>query len=136
MGWRSAKKRGSHSMASAGFQDLLTFFFRAQGRIGRAEYGLGIAFIYAINFAILSFVIVHTDGEPGALVLATIAAIPLTIAFLVIVVKRCHDLGLPGTFVLLLFVPIVNLFWIVALLFVPGNAAPNLYGPPPLFRRD
>lgn len=123
-------------MAAAGFQDVLGFFYRPQGRIGRAEYALGIAFIYAINFAILSFVVLHTDGEPGAIVLASIAAIPLTIAFVVIVVKRCHDLGLPGTFVLLMFVPIAGILWIVALFFIPGTAGPNLYGPPPAFRRD
>lgn len=100
------------------------------------EYALGVGLIYAVNLAILAFLLARTDLSSGALVLAFLVGIPLVVAYLVLVVKRCHDMGLPGSFLLLLFVPIAGLFWFAALFLVPGNAQPNMYGPPPAFRRD
>ena len=43
--------------------ELLRFFFRASGRISRQEYALGVAFIYAVNVAILFLALAHTDFE-------------------------------------------------------------------------
>lgn len=122
-------------MSAGKLDQLLTFFYRPQGRIARGEYALGVLFIWAVSFAILSFVVAQTGGSPGWLVFTAILGIPLTVAFLVLVVKRCHDLGLPGSFVLLLAVPVAGFVWIVVLMMIPGNSAPNLYGPAPAFRR-
>lgn len=44
--------------------------------------------------------------------------------------RRLHDSGRSGWFVLLLFVPLINLFCI-ALLCLPGTPGPNRYGPEP-----
>lgn len=123
-------------MAAAGLDQTLAFFYRPQGRIGRGEYLLGIAFIWSISFAILSLVIAHTDASPGMLVVGSILGIPMTVAFLVLVAKRCHDLGLPGSFLLLLAVPFAGIIWLLALMIIPGNRGPNLYGPPPTFRTE
>lgn len=123
-------------MQSAGLDQVLAFFCRPQGRIGRLEYSLGIAFIYALSLAMMTFVLARMGTDGGALTLAFILTLPLTIAMFIIVAKRCHDIGLPGTFVLLLFVPLAGLIWLIALFFIPGTPAPNAYGAAPQFRRD
>jgi uncharacterized membrane protein YhaH (DUF805 family) len=111
---------------------LAAFFFRANGRIARGEYALGVAFIDALAFALLFFVIARMDAQPPYLLLLLVD-LPLVAAFFVVAAKRCHDIGLPGSFVLLLLVPIVGLGWLVALAFIPGSAGPNSYGPEPEF---
>jgi uncharacterized membrane protein YhaH (DUF805 family) len=50
--------------------------------------------------------------------------------------KRCHDLGLPGTYFLLILVPAVGLLWPFALAFLPGNPETNIYGAPPKFEPE
>lgn len=111
---------------------LVGFFFRAHGRIARSEYALGVAFIDALAFSLLFFIIARMDAHPPYLFL-TIIDLPLIAAFFVVAAKRCHDIGLPGSFVLLLLVPIVGIGWLIALAFIPGSAGPNAYGPEPEF---
>jgi uncharacterized membrane protein YhaH (DUF805 family) len=115
---------------------MLRFFFRASGRIGRREYALGMGVIYALAAAMLAWLVNHDRLDDANLLLLALAGLPLTAAMLVLVAKRCHDLALPGSFVLLLAVPAIGLLWIIALGFIPGNAGPNLYGAPPRFSPD
>ena len=111
---------------------LVAFFFRANGRIARSEYALGIAFIDALAFALLFFVIARMDSQPSYLLLMLVD-LPLIAACFIVAAKRCHDVGVPGSFVLLLLVPIIGLGWLVALAFIPGAPGPNAYGPEPEF---
>lgn len=52
---------------------------------------------------------------------------------LAISVKRCHDLGKSGWFVLLGIIPIVNLYYAVEVGFQKGTVGENKYGSDPLF---
>jgi len=124
------------AMTPAGLDQILSFFFRPQGRISRREFGLGTLFILLFDSAILVLLVGRGTPHP-ALILAMLAlGLPLTIAQFVLVAKRCHDLNLPGSFVLLLVVPAFNAVWLLMLAVLPGNPAPNAYGPPPRFRPD
>jgi uncharacterized membrane protein YhaH (DUF805 family) len=123
-------------MRSVDFNDIVTFFFRANGRIGRVEYFLGAAFIYAVNLAILSFALDQGELSDGTIVLLWLVGVPSLVGVLVVMAKRCHDIGLPGTFVLIAVVPIVGLLWEIALFFIPGTDGPNRYGPAPAFVAD
>jgi len=120
-------------MPAASPAQVLAFFFRPQGRIGRTEYALGIVFVYAVSFALMLFVLSRFGAEGGPILLAMVVTLPLTVAAFVIVAKRCHDLGLPGTFLLLVFVPMIGVIWLIALAFIPGTAGPNVYGAAPRF---
>lgn len=120
-------------MHPVGVNALARFFFRPAGRIARREYALGIGLILAVNVAVFSFLVGRGEPEPVSVVLLTVLATPFFVAQLVLVAKRCHDIGLPGSYVLLLFVPIVGLAWFLALAFLPGNPGPNVYGPAPRF---
>jgi len=123
-------------MPAAASADIIRFFFRAEGRIGRMEYALGTAFILAVDLAAILFLIARTDLAASALLVVAVAGLPLTVAELVLVAKRCHDIGLPGSFILLLAVPPIGVFWLIALALIPGDQKPNLYGAPPRFGPD
>jgi uncharacterized membrane protein YhaH (DUF805 family) len=123
-------------MSTAGPDKLLSFFFRPQGRITRREYALGAGMIVAINAAVLAFLITSGDPAPGLLLVIALLGIPLTVALFVVAAKRCHDIGLPATFTLLLIVPFFGPFWLLALALIPGTGGPNAYGPTPTFQSD
>ncbi|MEO8669042.1 MAG: DUF805 domain-containing protein [Bauldia sp.] len=123
-------------MATVGLTELGRFFFRPEGRIGRLEYCLGAGLILALDLAMLSALFLYTDATPGDMMATAVVGLPLTVAMFFVVTKRCHDFGLPGSFVLLLAVPIVGVFWLLALAVIPGDLRPNLYGAPPRFRTD
>lgn len=120
-------------MQPVGVDTFLRFFFRPAGRICRQEFALGIALILAVDVVILTLLFRGAAPEPGPVLLLAVLSIPIVVAQLVLVAKRCHDIGLPGVYLLLLFVPILGLAWLVALFVIPGNAGPNAYGPPPRF---
>jgi uncharacterized membrane protein YhaH (DUF805 family) len=127
---------GSGHMAAASIGETIAFFYRAGGRIGRQEYALGLGVVWAIDLAILAYVVNGPGLTPEGVATWALVSLPLTVALFVIVAKRCHDLGLPGSFVLLVFVPAAGLFWLLALLLIPGSAGANLYGPAPSFRPE
>ena len=60
----------------------------------------------------------------------------ILVALLMLVAKRCHDMGLPGSFLVVLLVPGIQIVWLAALFLVPGSAGPNPYGLKPIFRTD
>lgn len=120
-------------MHPAGPEQLFQFFFRANGRIGRSEYALGLGLIYALDLAIASYILARAELTSTAAFYLSVLALPLVIGLAVIMAKRCHDIGLPGLFFLLILVPIVGIIWPIALAFFPGNPGDNPYGPPPAF---
>jgi uncharacterized membrane protein YhaH (DUF805 family) len=123
-------------MPAAGTHQILAFFFRPAGRISRREYGLGILFILFVSYAFLALLLPRIPLRTDLVLLIAFLGSPLTVAILVLVAKRCHDLGLPGSFVLLLAVPFAGPVWLVLLALLPGNARPNLYGAEPRFAPD
>jgi uncharacterized membrane protein YhaH (DUF805 family) len=117
--------------APATTDQLLRFFFRVDGRIGREEYALGITVIYSLNFSILIYLIRTETMTPLIAVLLVLVDLAILVGLAVLMAKRCHDLGLPGLYFLLILVPLIGLFWPFALACLPGNPGDNAYGPAP-----
>jgi uncharacterized membrane protein YhaH (DUF805 family) len=122
--------------APASNDQIIRFFFRVDGRIGRQEYALGITVIYALNFSILFYLLVRETMSPVSIVLLILVDIVILVGLAVLMAKRCHDIGLPGSYFLLFLVPVVGLFWPFVLAFLPGNPGPNAYGPAPSFEPE
>ena len=120
-------------MQPVGVDTYARFFFRPAGRIGRQEFALGIALILVVDIVVLMPLVGRGQTEPGLLLLLALLSIPIIVAQLVLVAKRCHDIGRPGSYLLILFVPVLGLAWLVALLLIPGKPEPNAYGPAPRF---
>ncbi|HZI68635.1 MAG TPA: DUF805 domain-containing protein, partial [Hanamia sp.] len=47
---------------------------------------------------------------------------------LAVLVRRLHDVGKSGWFVLISLIPIVGSIWLLVLLFTDSDAGPNKYG--------
>ncbi len=135
------------------------------GRLRRKDFVMGFLFFFGIGYVTLAFsalVLAQVAPQLWAFILSTIASdtnnyllmlapvvlAPITIISLSLIVRRLHNLGLPGglaLFFLLWFLPsfgqvfqfgflvieIALLVLFIVLVTVKGNPAPNKYGPLP-----
>ena len=109
-----------------------------EGRIGRAHFWLGLLLVILIGVAFGIVVGLIDGGEnlqrpqemgPVASVIAVIGLLTMTIAQLAVYVKRFHDRGKSGWWVLIAFVPVIGFFWIlIELGMLAGDPGPNAYG--------
>ncbi len=107
--------------------------FSMSGRIGRVRY---LAYSMAISIALLvalaavaGVAAAVTGGSQGVmLVLGLLFYIPMFAVGFIMAIRRVHDMGHSGWLSLLILVPIANLW----LLFAPGTAGANEYGPAPV----
>ncbi|AZB99930.1 DUF805 domain-containing protein [Acinetobacter pittii] len=83
-------------------------------------------FSFQVIYLILSFIALFL-----ASVLLVVWAFWLFLIYLnvVLVVRRLHDLNKSGWMGLLLFIPVVQFFFMIYLLLASGTAGPNQYGP-------
>ena len=128
----------------------MSLFTSFEGRVGRQSFWLGlIALIVAewIVFFIItmllgggSMVTAVDPNNPEAAVAAVSAMmVPIGIVSLIFLwpalavqVKRWHDRGKSGWWVLIAFVPIIGGIWaLVECGFLRGTPGPNQYGPDP-----
>jgi uncharacterized membrane protein YhaH (DUF805 family) len=107
--------------------------FSMRGRMSRKDYvlvsSLVVVITYAFAFAIgfvsgVSDSDVHNAGVLG-LIVGTLGCIVQ--AFLA--VRRLHDLGKPGWYYWLFFVPFYGIYLALVLCFAKGSASENDYGP-------
>lgn len=105
------------------------FWFSYEGRINRRPYFFGG--LAAACFTEGSKLIhgIYLLGYLPFLFVAVYVAVVLGI-------KRCHDRGRTGWFLLLNFVPILNFWPMIELTFFKGTDGPNVYGPDPLRALD
>jgi uncharacterized membrane protein YhaH (DUF805 family) len=108
------------------------FLFSATGRISRSQLWLKWILPYFI-VTIVVYVVLFALFEPMTAVVIVYIYLFITLwPALVTYIKRAHDRGRSGWFILLFLVPIVSLWPMVELLFLPGTAGSNDYGPDPL----
>ena len=117
-------------------------YFSFQGRIGRQTFWLSYVLfnfvILAILGAIGGAIYVTLKPEPNSpIFLAGCAVIGIVYILLIIAslsaqVKRLHDRGRSGWFVLLMLVPIANIWMMIETCFLRGTDGPNEYGADPL----
>ena len=115
-------------------------FFSPSTRIGRLRYlAHGMLFMLAVYAVVAIFAIVIPSVGLGTVTSGLMIAIlvPLYIFILYIsilfMVQRLHDMNRSGWLWLLTFIPLVNLIFVLWILFAPGTPGANDYGlrPPP-----
>lgn len=116
-------------------RNLFWMFFSFYGRISRREFWWAQLSLLACFIAAI-IVIEQTGGLEGpeasaAAVLSIIVLVQMVWFFgICVAVKRVHDMGWPGGFAVLLFVPVLGfLFWL-KIGFSKGQMHENRYGPP------
>lgn len=109
-------------------------FFNLTSRIGRLRflaYGVALMLVLIVPFIIaLALAKVSVPLSLAISGLIYIVALVLSISFMV---RRLHDLDNSGWWVLLIFIPLVNLGLEIYLIFFPGTVGENHFGeaPPP-----
>ena len=93
------------------------------GRIARKDWWIGIAIIFVVSL-VLSFLI----GNQG--LVQFVIAILLFIGGLALHIKRFHDRGKSGWWVLVFLIPFIGFIWmIIEMGILEGDAEANEYGP-------
>ncbi len=105
--------------------------FSLNGRINRAKYWLYCLLLGLAHFiwAVITLIIF---GEDGFFVPYFLGSLFLIYPGLAMNVKRCHDRGRSGWFVLVSFIPIVSIWYLIEVGFLKGDIGDNGYGPDPL----
>lgn len=77
----------------------------------------------------------ESNDSPAAMMAVTLFGFLFWVVMLVptlaVQVRRFHDQGLSGWFVLLHFVPYLGTFAVLVFMFIKGNDGPNKFGPDP-----
>lgn len=112
-------------------EQITWLFFRFSGRVSRAAYLLaGLLMMVIVMFFIYRMVDAQEQGLTGS-VWETGFSIALLISLwaqAALGAKRLHDIGRPGIFSVLLFIPALNFITFVALCILPGTPGANRYG--------
>ncbi len=115
--------------------------FSFHGRVSRKGYWIYILVVFSLSLLVgfgygLMFAAGVFDEQSLLSIFVVLCYIvyyvTMTIVGLSYNVRRAHDRGRTGWFVLLGFVPLLNLWVMVEFLFLPGEPNDNDYGPDPL----
>ena len=124
----------------------LLFGFR--GRFNRARFWfihIGVSVVATVLLAIAFVSSVLSAGVEGAgtvapgmsggttAIVVALLFIPLVWIGLAASVKRWHDCGKSGWWMLVALIPVIGGLWfLIECGFLPGTPGPNIYGPDPL----
>lgn len=99
------------------------------GRARRTEYwmfGL-VNFVITLIFYVLAFV-AHSGFF---IVLVALYGLAVLVPSLAVLVRRLHDIGMSGWWILIGLVPFVGSIVLLVFTLLPGNQGPNQYGDDP-----
>ncbi len=98
------------------------------GRARRKEY-----WMYTLIYVLIAVVLGFLDAMlGGAGLLGTLLAIALFLPSLAVTVRRLHDTGRSGWWVLIAFVPLVGVIVLLVFMCLAGTSGRNPYGEDPL----
>lgn len=114
-----------------------TLYFNTTGRINRKAYLVGI--LPLIGLTVAAFVIDQMVQSRVILDYGVFQLLALALIFwpsLCLGIKRLHDRNRPWWFVLLGYVPLVNVWIAVELMCLKGTPGKNVFGKDPLLSSD
>ena len=112
---------------AAGFANYFNFRTRAS----RSEYWYFMLFLVIVSVA-LSILELAIAGPRDIFVLSSIFSLATLIPSLAALVRRLHDMGRSGWWVLLGIVPLVGIIVLLYCACQPTLPQQNQYGPPPV----
>ena len=115
------------------YLDVLKKYAEFNDRARRQEY-----WFFTLFNVIVSIVLALMDGAMGSLsasagvgLLSGIYALAVFIPSLAVLVRRLHDTGRTGWWVLLCFIPLIGVIVILVFLVLDSDPGANEYGPNP-----
>ena len=109
---------------------ILLKLFR--GRLNRRNWALGLLSSIVLLFTVL--IIIPTQNTNSFLpnLVFPIFMISILVFNISLYVRRLHDIGKSGWFLLILLLPLINIFGFFYLAFKNGEDKDNMYGKKPL----
>ncbi|MGO1243171.1 MAG: DUF805 domain-containing protein [Sphingobacterium sp.] len=105
-----------------------------EGRARRKEYWTFVLCVWllSIALALVGWILGIISSSLGGLItaLSGLVSLALLIPVLAVGVRRLHDTGKPTWYIVFLFIPFVNLYFLYLML-IDGDRGPNEYGPDP-----
>ena len=111
---------------------LSEFLLSAKGRISRSQFWLRWVLPYIVATIIIEIVLFMLFDPWVAMIVMYLYLLGTMWPSIAMYIKRAHDRGRSGWFILLFLVPILNIWPMIELLFLPGTAGDNNYGPNPV----
>ena len=113
--------------------------FSVRGRIGRwryLAYSFTSMFLLSLALGIPAAILIPiisrmANSKVGIGIMIVLMYIPFIAATFIMAKRRLHDLNRSGWWSLLLIIPLLNLLFALYLMFGPGTAGSNQYGPKP-----
>ena len=104
-----------------------------QGRARRKEYWWFTLFniIISILLAVIDGATGNFDVETGYGLFGAIYTLAVLIPSIAVSVRRLHDTGRSGWWLLILLLPLIGVIVILVFMLLDSNAEDNEYGPPP-----
>ncbi len=97
-----------------------------EGRARRTEYWM---------FVLVNFIIAVVLGLIGRVihlpVISTLYALAVLVPGIAVGVRRLHDTGRSGWWLLIALIPVIGTIWVIVLLAIEGDSGSNQYGADP-----
>jgi len=111
---------------------VLKKYAEFDGRSRRKEYWMFVLFNFIISIVLASFErMLGLGSEYGTGFLSTIYSIGVLIPSIAVGIRRLHDIGKSGWWLLLALLPVIGWIWIFVLLVTDGHPGSNEYGTNP-----
>ena len=109
-------------------RSVLSQYIGFSGRASRSEYWIWWGFMVVI-LALIGAVglLIGTTGYVAASLISLVFFLPT----LAVTVRRLHDIGRSGFWLLLVFIPLIGGLVLLAFLLIDGQSQPNKWGPQP-----
>jgi uncharacterized membrane protein YhaH (DUF805 family) len=113
-------------------------YFSPIGRMSRSQYWLKWFLpVFAILFVLLILLAATRETAISVLFIGIVVIFYFALLWsqIAVSIKRVHDRDWPWPFILLLFVPLVQFWPMIEIMFLPGTVGGNRFGPDPVTRR-
>ena len=109
---------------------VLRQYADSSGRARRKEFWMFQLFntLFSVIAMILDNVLGITFDELGYGPIYALYALAMFIPGLVVTVRRLHDVGKSGWFMLIAFIPLIGIIWLLIVMATEGNSGENKYG--------
>lgn len=104
------------------------------GRARRSEYWYFVLFSFLISIGlslvdVFAFGISPMTGESG--LLSNLYSLAVLLPTLGVTVRRLHDVGKSGWYILIALIPLIGAIWLLILFFTDSKPGTNKWGPNP-----
>jgi len=115
------------------YMEVLRKYFVFNGRARRKEYWMFYLFnlLISIGLLIVDNLIGTFSADSGLGLLSTIYGLAVLIPGLAVCVRRLHDTGRSGWWILIALVPFVGPIVLLVFMVLDSEAGTNAYGPNP-----